>query len=128
MQCRADTMIFLEETQGRIHMRLRALDMGDDLCILLDGGHKPHIGALTITTTQEHKNSSPSYTHTHVVPSHKEGAVSEQVTRYMHEALHRTIVCVCGIHIDQISAQEITLVFEMAHSLCQKLEKKLLQQ
>ncbi len=106
-------MVELVIQEARVHLRLRALFMGQDMCVLLDGGQKPHIGAMSITSSQE--------TFTHSLPKHKEEQLAQQITQRLHSVFNVTIVCLCGIHVPSITREEIHLVQRLSMELVEKL-------
>ncbi len=103
--------------QGRVHLRGRVLWMGQDICILLDGGEKPHIGAAS-TATQQNVQS-------HSLPHHKEEELATMVAKHIQECFACTAHCVCGIHIHAITKDEISLVYELTQKLLETLTLKI---
>ncbi len=106
-------MIELHAEKARVKLHLRALFMGQDLCILLDGGDKPHIGAI----------STVSHTDQNVygLPSHREDDLAAEVAKAVQEYYGYTVTCLCGIHIKNISREEIALVYTLSRELTQRL-------
>ncbi len=113
-------MIELHANEANINIRLRAIFMGQDLCILIDGGDCPHIGAISLASSQLEKK-----TQTIVVPKHKEDVISQAVAEQVQKTLGNTVCCACGIHIDNISKDEIVKILEMTKHLTSSLLKQL---
>ncbi len=111
-------MIELVIREARVHLRLRALFMGQDMCILLDGGQKPHIGAISSTS-----HSQEAFTYS--LPKHKEEQLAAQVTQSLHSTFNVTVVCLCGIHIPSITREEIDLVQRLSMELVETLIPKI---
>ncbi len=113
-------MIKLSARKGRIKIRLQAIFMGKDLCILIDGGDKPHIGAVTLA--YEKNNLNPN---TLIIPHHKEDIISQDVSKIVSNAMNCAVCCICGIHINNITKDEILQVLDMARALSVALIDKL---
>lgn len=115
-------MIELQKNEQRVHIRLRALFMGKDLCVLLDGGDTPHIGAVALAThtayTAQEENCTP---HVFCLPNHREDVLSAEIAQKLCEHLACTVTCLCGIHIDAISPTEINTVLRLAQELTDEL-------
>ncbi len=112
-----EKIITCSTRQGRVTLRIRALWMGQDVCILLDGGEKPHIGAAS--TANNHNVKS------HSLPHHKEEELATMVATHMQERFSCTAHCVCGIHIHAITKDEISLVYKLAQNLMEELAQKI---
>ncbi len=113
-------MIELHSQHGRISIRFRTLFMGDDLCILIDGGDQPHIGASSITSPQTN-----GFSKTICLPHHKENIITNKVSQKICSTTNRTTCCVCGIHIDSITKEEIEIILHMIDELTDSLLVKL---
>ncbi len=120
--------IELKVEEGRVCLRLRALGMGDDLCILLDGGQRPHTGAVALayvdTDVNTNNNADVAENHTNIhkvevlcLEQHREDILAKQVAQKIQKRLNVTTTCLCGIHIPHISKQEIDLVYKKADEL-----------
>ncbi len=105
-------MMEFSHTEGRVNVRLRALSMGEDLCVLLDGGQKPHIGAVATAYTQGAANSC--------LPGHREDILAQHMAQGLQNSLSCTVTCICGIHIPQITREEIAQVYAIAELLLQQ--------
>ncbi len=113
-------MIELQAQEGRVHIRLRALFMGDDLCIIVDGGDKPHIGAVSLAT-----GNTKTTPKTLCIPKHKDDVISEGVSQCIRNTLGLTTCCICGVHIGGITKDEIDIVLKLSHELATTLVQKL---
>ncbi len=103
-------MIELEQTKHRVRLRLRVLWSGSDLCVILDGGDRAHTGAVSLAA---HAHA----TQTLCLRGHREDELSARVAESIHAQLQCTVTCLCGIHIDNISKDEIALVFTLTDEL-----------
>ncbi len=118
MSCDArEKVIACDISQGRVYLRARALWMGQDICILLDGGEKPHIGAVSTATHTDVLS--------HSLPHHKEEELATMVAKHVQKNFSCTTHCVCGIHIHAITQDEIALVYQLTQSLLVELTEKI---
>ncbi len=106
-------MITLTAQENRVALHMRALFMGQDLCILLDGGHKPHIGAVS--------TAHPDKQETFCLPSHKEDILATDIALTLQQEFGCTVTCLCGIHLQDITRHEIDVVYRLSQELVQKL-------
>ncbi len=106
----------LSNNSGRISISLKAVDVGDDLLVVITGG-KAHIGAAAVGITCGELASSSVIT----VPSHREDRVVKGAAEKLAKALDRSVVVVGGIHYDNITKEEI----EVSLRLCDELVKAL---
>lgn len=95
--------------------------VGNDICIILYGGSVPHIGTVTLSSEQEGSE-------TFAFGKHKEGVITELVSDLLRNTLRGNVMVCGGIHLDNITTQEIEDVKELCRlmtlELSTKLEKK----
>lgn len=106
-------MLELRRTSGRVRLRLRAIAMGNDLCVLLDGGDTPHIGAAALC--------GATFADVLPLPGHREAELAHELAQRLSAALDRTVAVICGIHLDDITREEIDLALRLAHELAEAL-------
>lgn len=94
-----DNQIVLEEKK-----------VGSDLNILIYGGSIPHIGAVAVATYGclahqiEHFTTTVSLI---TLPGHKEDLLARSAAEIISKKLKKNVVVCCGIHIQNISKEEI---------------------
>jgi len=112
-------MIQISRKNRKYEINLIAFFMGKDLCIAITGGDIPHLGAVTI-------GSQYFCPETVVFEHHKENVVTEMFGNMLRREYTGNFAICCGIHIDNITKQEIEDVIglcrEMAMELCNKLK------
>ena len=96
---------------GRTRLRLRVLGMGEDLCLLLDGGDRPHTGAVAVAHSGAEQARSLS------LPGHREEELACRLAAKVHQRCRVTVTLLCGVHIDNITREEIALVLAEAEAL-----------
>lgn len=100
--------------EGRVRLQLRAYPMGEEVCLLLDGGDRPHVGAVAVTATDEAVQIAQR-------PDHREAELVEALARIAGDRLGSPVAVVGGIHLDGITPQEIDTVLHLSHHLLQQL-------
>lgn len=111
-------IIEIIRTEGRIKLKLNALFLGEDLCIIVTGGDKPHLGAVTAGSNQAGE-------YTFCFPHHREDEITRVLYAVITETFDKNIVICCGIHIDNISAAEIDTVRALCREMVMELKSKI---
>lgn len=88
---------------------MRVLAMGEDLVVLLDGGERPHAGAVGL--------SGGGVTTSCVILPHKEEPLARGIAERMSEVTGNHVAVVCGIHLSAITVDEIKEVFTLADEM-----------
>ncbi|MCL2141840.1 MAG: hypothetical protein FWH46_03040 [Methanimicrococcus sp.] len=102
------------KTVGRITLVLESQDVGSDLFVTLTGG-QAHIGAAALGTY----DSVSHHTTVSVLcaPGHKEEQIALFGARSFSKALQKTVLFSVGIHLDQITSEEIQSIEQACHDL-----------
>lgn len=110
-------MIVIDKEVGRIKLKLQAVKMGEDLCVIITGG-KEHIGAVTFSYDKEASTTA--------FGTHKENFVTQAVGNVLNNRFCGNFVICCGIHFDNITKEEIECVkalsLKITEELCLKLK------
>lgn len=83
--------------EGRTSLQIRAQDTGDGVVVTVTGDLGPHVGAvacappLSVTTFQ----------------GHRDGELSGPIAARLAGLMHRPVVVVAGVHVDDITREEI---------------------
>jgi hypothetical protein len=116
--------INLSIKEGRIEVHLSARFIGDDLQVAIFGGDRPHIGAVAVSYRHPSlKNPGVDDVTTSVLalPGHKEDVLTRN-TAHRIAAETGLATCVnCGIHLEQISKEEISIVETLVEQLVSQL-------
>ncbi|AWI05285.1 hypothetical protein [Clostridium drakei] len=114
--------------KGRIKINLKAILIGNDLCIIISGGDSPHIGSVTLSiprpSLSDFKKRSATTSILNLV-GHKDDEAARYVSHAISSKLNKNVVTTCGIHIDNITAEEITIVMDILKELTNILLSKL---
>ena len=105
---------------GRITVEATVVRAGEDLCIVLTGGDRPHIGTVTLSV---HRPSLADATRTSATTSvlnctgHKDGEAAQYLGQRLAATLGATVVVTGGIHVDDIRPGEIKTVLHLVDRL-----------
>jgi len=108
----------------RIKISMQLIEIGDDLCIIIIGGNKPHIGCITLSTPRPSLSDNGLISATTSVLNlvgHKDDEVARYVSQKLSSALNKNVAISCGIHLDKIEEWEINTVIEIAKELTNKI-------
>ena len=113
-------IIDLSKRSGRVEVRLSGRWVGDDLQLAIFGGDRPHIGAVALSSCHlSLKNSEQQDVTTSViaVTGHKEDLLARTAAQRIASGSGCTTCVSCGIHLDDISKEEIRLVQALVEDL-----------
>jgi len=113
-----------ETGRGRTRLTFTWQYWGDDLHVHIAGG-RHHIGAVALAGRDP---SGQAYLHALAVPPHKEDQMVLRAARALHEALGVTVCVTGGVHLGDITWEEISTVLQNADEgvghLLRTLEKE----
>ncbi|MBU2702435.1 hypothetical protein Ga0466249_003562 [Sporomusaceae bacterium BoRhaA] len=112
---------------GRIKINMKAISIGQDLCVIVTGGNSPHIGCVTLSVPRPSLadvNVSSATTSVLNLLGHKDDEAARYVSHVLSSKLNRNVVVTCGIHVDHITAEEIKLTIELVKRLTDTLIQK----
>jgi hypothetical protein len=111
-------MISLNKNKNRIHLNLKAVPMGSDLCVVITGGDTPHLGAVTVVSASKEPV-------TEAFDEHKDDAVTKLAAEILRREFAGSFAVCCGIHLDNIEKQEIADILEMSEQMVRELCRRL---
>lgn len=116
--------------RGRIKINMKAIEIGNDLCVLIYGRDMPHIGCVTLSVPRASLDDSNSISATTSILNmigHKDDEVAKYVSHTLASKLNKNVVITCGIHVDNITIEEINitkaLIKELTNLLINKIGK-----
>lgn len=113
-------MLSINETfQGHL-IQCKVIKMGEDINMMIEGGDIPHIGAvaLGIAFQMPHNiNKMTASVSLLTVPGHKEDDVVLKYAKRLVQELGVTSVVTCGIHIQNITFEEIQELMDVIDDL-----------
>ncbi|MDF2699804.1 MAG: hypothetical protein K0Q49_1360 [Haloplasmataceae bacterium] len=105
---------------GRIKLIMKVNPIGDDLCINIFGGDTPHIGCITLSVPRpslSNANMTSATTSVLNLTGHKDDEAARYVSHTLAAKLNKNVVVTCGIHVDQITVDEIKMITELLKQL-----------
>lgn len=118
-----NAFINITATKGRINLLMTCADIGDDLLIILNSIEYAHIGAVSTSLCLKKNISKVSLI---TVPGHKESDLATRIATSITQKTGKTTCAICGIHIPNISKNEIKITLDLTQELIDKLSTKLL--
>jgi hypothetical protein len=113
-------MIELSETIGRLTVHLRAMPIGRDWSIVVHGGDRPHIGAVALASPESPEESCQSI----CLPSHRESELAQRIAIAIAGHANAAVCVSCGIHLENITENEIVLTRTIIDKLISELFTK----
>ena len=101
--------------------------LGKDLLVTITGGDA-HIGAVSLSlTTKNIKISQHTFTSSHllVINGHKEGDIAATLSNKITKSTGKNCVLIVGIHINNITQNEIEGILDNCQKGIKKIIKKL---
>lgn len=111
-------MIEIKKDVGRIQLLLKGESVGKDMFFVLSGGRE-HIGAaaMGVYDTESHRASASVIS----VPGHREDEIALRGARKVSSVTQSTIVFMVGIHVDNITPDEIRAIVQASEAMIDKL-------
>lgn len=95
---------------GRYRVWLKTEQIGDDRLYILGGGEQPHIGGVVIWEPEKGGQ-------TIILGTHKDHLVLEKLAEKACDKYKVTTVAVGGIHIENATQEEITIIMKNCKEL-----------
>lgn len=105
---------------GRIKINMKAIAVGEDLCVVISGGDTPHIGCVTLSVPRPSLADETGRSATTSVLNlvgHKDDEAARYVSHLLSSKLNKNVVVTGGIHVDNITDKEIRIVLELLKEL-----------
>jgi hypothetical protein len=109
------------ETWSRITVEAIDIPMGDDHCVVITGGDRPHLGAVALAQSRPSLRDPArvsASTSVLTLLGHKEDVLAHRVAGRLASALNRNAVICCGIHVDAISPAEMEFIDRAVDRFC----------
>lgn len=107
-------MITLKKTMDQINLQCDVIPMGKDLTVLLYGGDIPHIGSTVLSIPRASLTGDGLSATSSVLNclGHKDDVLARIFAERIAVRSNHTTVCICGIHVDGLSAEGIHAIYE----------------
>ncbi|MFX1496710.1 MAG: proteasome assembly chaperone 4 family protein [Promethearchaeota archaeon] len=93
-------------------VNLDSFEIGDDLLLTLTGGNKPHIGAIALAIPYKQTSSASLLS----VYGHKDGEIAKPIAEKVSKKLHKNVVVIVGIHLDNATENDIKNLIDNSYS------------
>lgn len=116
----------VENVAGRVAIKMEAVSMGEDYCLVITGGDRPHLGAVALSTPRPSLADSQKLsasTSVLTLVGHKEDDVAKKLAHLFAANLDRHVVVACGVHLDGITKNEFAVMEAMLEQLAEQLLK-----
>lgn len=113
-------MIKLQREANGLQVTLQAINVRDDLNVVICGGDKPHIGAVAVAQPRpsllDAAQASAS-TSVITVMGHKEDLIAHRTASQITAATGGVTTVSCGVHIDHATPEQIKVIDSLIQSL-----------
>ena len=119
-----DMVQHITAESGRIRISMKAITVGEDLCVIICGGDSPHIGCVTLSVPRASLQDPAAVSATTSVLNvigHKDDEAARYVSYVLSSKMNKNVVVTCGIHVDGITNEEIKITIEFLKSLTDRL-------
>ena len=120
-------LISVSDFNDRFVLTMTALPVGKDFAVTLSGGEPPHIGAVAVAQPRPSLKKDGSISSTASVIAlvgHKEDMLARKVALHMAKELQTVVSVSCGVHLDDVTEEEIQQILELSDSLMHMLIAK----
>jgi hypothetical protein len=100
--------------KGRYRVWAREERIGKDIIITIGGGERPHIGSVIVCEPGRK-------TKTISLPTHKDYVIGKPIAEKVCRREKKRVVCVCGVHVNNASEEEIDLLVKNGRELERKI-------
>lgn len=98
---------------GRHRISATALCIGEDICISVWGGSRPHIGSVAIAVPRQSIQKPGQLRATSSVfnfVGHKDEAVAREIAETVAMRLDRNVVVTAGIHVEDMNHDDLVTI------------------
>lgn len=115
--------VFMEKMQNGLPIFAQFVQMGKDCTICVWGGDTPHVGSVVMSTARPSLTGSGVGVTSSVLNGigHKDEYVARKFAEAAAEKFVCTAVCSCGIHIDDITQNQLQEVSTVCDRLLQQV-------
>ena len=117
----------LEERIGGVYpVSCQAVSMGQDYTICVWGGDTPHVGSVVMAVARPSLTGEGTGVTSSVINGmgHKDEYVARKFAEAVAVKYNCTAVCTCGIHIDNITKEQLKEIADACERLLTRLLKE----
>ncbi len=115
--------ILEEQIAGGYPVSCQAVSMGQDYTICVWGGDTPHVGSVVMSVARPSLTGEGTGVTSSVINGmgHKDEYVARKFAEAAAMKYNCTVVCTCGIHIDNITKEQLKNVADACDRLLTRL-------
>ncbi len=120
-------VLFAERQVGTATIRMYGIPLGEDLCLVLSGGDRPHMGAATLSQPRPGLRDSRekrAATSVLALTGHKEDELFRQLGGKAAAEIGGNVVVCGGIHVENASVSTIGEICTKAEEMLAELLKR----
>ena len=109
-------------------LRVGVKRIGEDLLLSVEGGQQPHIGCVIQSVPRPSLTGDGSCSATSSVlnlTGHKDEYLCRKLSEQICTACQTTVVCTGGVHIDQITKEEIADILQAVEEIGETVISKI---
>lgn len=101
--------------------------LGTQLVVCVSGGSTPHIGSVTLASPRPSLTGAGTSATSSVLnlPGHKDEAIGRPLAELLAARFGTTVCCICGIHIDDATPEDIASCETLGHDIATFLIEEL---
>lgn len=107
-------MIIFKKSISRITINLKAIYVGSDLIIIVSGGDKEHLGAISYGVVDD-KSGTIKF------KNHMDDVISDMFLKEIEKVFNGNYAICAGIHLDNITKEEISQIKKLSKQLIEEL-------
>lgn len=110
--------------EDRYNLRASARWIGGDLLVVIWGGERPHIGAVSLAQPRPSLKDPEIMSATAsviCVVGHKEDDLVKEASEFLAAALNTRVVVTAGIHWDNLDEEGLRAVIQNSHALVKRI-------
>ena len=114
----------IERQKGRIRLCLRLLFMGADVCLVLTGGERPHLGAVAVAQARESLAAPGKLSATVsniTLPGHKDDDLARDIAKRFSASTATQVAVCCRIHLDGLLPDELEDIIAMSNDMLEEM-------
>lgn len=120
-------MIDIEKKFPKGNLHLHAVPMGNDWCISVFGGDKPHIGAVSVAHPRASLEDPAQISSTAsliTLTGHMEDLLARKLSLMLAASLNCVVSVSMGIHIDHATPSEIQEIDALVKSMGEEMSER----
>jgi len=117
----------VEVKEGRFRSEGHIEEIGQDLLVSIQGGTKPHIGAVGMATPRPSLRDSGRWSATSsnfTFIGHKEDLLVKRISEKLAAQLKKNVVVIAGLHWKDVTSRELETIESLIEKLVLRILKK----